>query len=194
MAYEEIFLDNIEELSKPVKEWSYSYNAPDPIDLAIILGKQKHPYKSLLSIIRRVRKYDSNFPILSKQVLSYHYKKHVLKYWVYNTVNLYLDSAYVPFRLFYFEGPEAHIVARILVRFPSFYRALIDKEKAIVFGQPTGYILENIYKIISMFDIETPMGDLIVSLENISRFIIPLWKFVENKKWIWNDMKIKVKN
>ena len=188
------WLNNIEELSRPVVDWPYSYDAPDPIDLAIILGKQKHPYDSILSIIRRIRKYDSSFPILSKQTISYHYRNHVLKYWLYNAINLYLNSACVPFRLFYFEGPEAHIVARILVKFPSFYRALIDREKAIVFGQPPGYVFENVYRIISMFDVEMPLGDLILSLENIRRLIKPLWRFVENKKWIWRDIKIKVKN
>lgn len=188
------WIENIKELSKPVKEWYSSSQAPDPIDIAIIMSKIKHPYRPLLKIIRNLRKYNPNIPVLSKQVLSYHYKQHVLKYWLYNTVNLYFDFNLVPFRLFYFEGPDAHIVARILTRYPMFYRALIDKDKAIVFGQPPGNIFENIYRIISMFDVEMPLGDLIVSLENMARFITPLWKYIENNKWIWIDKKIKVKN
>ncbi len=188
------WMDDIENLYKPVSVWESSSKAPDPIDITIILGKLKNPYTSILNIVRTIRKYDSNIPILSKQVLSYHYRNHVLKCWLYNTINLYFDSNLVPFRLFYFEGPDAHIVARILTRYPMFYRALIDKDKAIVFGQPPGNIFENIYRIISMFDVEMPLGDLIVSLENMAWFITPLWKYIENNKWIWIDKKIKVKN
>ena len=186
------WMDHLDELSKPVPDWVPSYDSPDSIDLAILLGKYRHPFNSIVNIIRSIRKYDPTFPIVSKQVLSYHYRNHVLKYWLYNTVNIYFDARCVPFRFFYFEGPESHIVARILVNLPSFYWALIDKDKALVLGQPPGYMFENIYKIISTFDVEIPLGDLIMSLENMRRLIPLLWKFVENNRWVWRDLTIKV--
>lgn len=186
------WIDKFDVVSKPVCNWNSSYDSPDYIDIAILLWKYNYLFEPVTSIIRWVRRYDPHFPILSKQVLSYHYRKHVLKYWLYNSISMYFDATCVPFRFFYFEGPESHIVARILVNLPSFYRALIDKNKALVFGQPPGHMFENIYKIISTFDVDMPLGDLIMSLENIGRFIPPLWKFVENNRWVWRDLTIKI--
>jgi len=186
------WISEIENISYSVNEWKYSDMSPDSIDLMMIMGKYKHPLDSITEVIRRLRKYDSSIPLLSKQLLSYHYRKHVTLYWLYNTVNLYLDANFVPFRLFYFKGREAHIAARILVRLPSFYWALIDINRALVFGQPPGHMFEGLYRILSSFDIDMPLGDLVVSLENISRFIPRLWNYVDSNRWIWRDTRVKV--
>lgn len=98
----------------------------------------------------------------------------------------------MPFRVFYFEGNEAHIVARILINLPMFMTALIDTKNSLVVGQPPGYIYEKLYKIISMFDIEMPLNEPILSVENMSKYILRFWKFVDRNKWIWKEDRVKM--
>ena len=189
-----IFAENHKELYKEVDASDYSDRSPDYIDLAIIMRKRNHPFEPILKGIRWIRKNDHSFPILSKQLLSYHYNNHVKNYWLHNSVLLLNDYKTVPFRVFYFEGRDAPIVARILVNIPSFYTALIDHNKSLVIGQPQGYMFENIYRIVSMYDIDMPLGDLILSMESMGRYIPKLWHFVEKNRWVWREEMIKVIN
>jgi len=187
-----VFSENYNKFSKPVTINGYTHYAPDKIDTAIILRKQQYPFESLVKSIRYIRRYDPNFPILSKQVLSYHYKRHVRRFWRYNSVIPLYDSSLVPFRVFYFEGREAPVLARILINLPMFYLATIDVDKAVLIGQPPCHTFENIYRIISTFDVEMPLGDLVMSSQNMRRYIPPLWHFIEDKRWVWKDVKVKV--
>lgn len=187
-----IFSGNYKEFTKPVTNIGYTDQAPDKIDIAIILGKKWHPFEPLVKNIRYIMKHDSTFPILSKQVLSYHYKRHVRRFWRYNSVIPLYDSSLVPFRVFYFEGREAPVLARILINLPMFYLATIDVDRAALIGQPPCHTFENIYRIISMFDVEMPLGDLVMSSQNMRRYIPPLWHFIEDKRWVWKDVKVKV--
>ncbi len=182
-----VFGKDHNDLYKPVNTIGYSDKSPDYIDLAIILRKRNHPFEPILKGIRWIRKKDPKFPIISKQLLSYHYNHHVKNLWLYNSVLLLNDHNLVPFRIFYFEGEDSATVARILVNLPTFFEALIDNNNSLVIGQPPGYMFENIYKIISMYDVKMPLGDLILSIENMGRYIPPLWRFVKRNKWIWKE-------
>ncbi|RLF08399.1 MAG: hypothetical protein DRJ64_01100 [Thermoprotei archaeon] len=187
-----VFYEKYDNLNYPVDNTDYTNKAPDKIDIALIFRKYKHPFEPLTRSVRHIRKHDPDFPLISKQALSYHYKKHIKKLWLYNSIIPLYDSYLVPFRIFYFEGKEAPILARILINLPTFYLTSIDTDKAILVGQPPCHIFENIYRIISMFDVEMPLGDLVMSNKNMKSYLPPLWHFTENNRWIWKDIKIKI--
>jgi len=190
----DVYKDIIRKVDKPKK--LSGDTAPDKIDLAIITWKYfRDAYTPLSETINLSRKYDPNFLDISKQVLSYHYRKHVVgRYWLYNSHTFYFNTTRIPIKVYIFEGSEAHIVANILVTLPYFYFSMIDENQAAVLGQIPCSMHETIYRLISQFDITTPFGDLIMTSHVITKSIPRLFKYSENGKWVWSEEVMIIRN
>ncbi|MEM4569441.1 MAG: hypothetical protein QXN73_07260, partial [Thermofilaceae archaeon] len=92
---------------------------------------------------------------VSHQLLSWHFRNHVLKLWSRNRVWLYADLNKIPYRLLYLEGRDAPAVARALVQLPWFHTAYIDFDRAIVSGQPPCESMLPLYKQLNELDVNT---------------------------------------
>ncbi|RLE71961.1 MAG: hypothetical protein DRJ37_03890 [Thermoprotei archaeon] len=189
---------NIEKLAfkydYPV-ETNYTLDAPDIIDLAIIHGKSINVFMTSGEAVNFVRRIDPLFPRVSKQLISYHARKHVKElFWRGNTINFFAPMSSVPIRIWYFEGRDAPIISRILANIPTFFSATIDVEKAVVVGQPPCNMIEDLYKrVFSIFeDVEMPLGELVLSSRSMQRFQPHLWRLVEKGKWMWIDEPLYV--
>jgi len=170
---------------------------PDPIDLAILVKKiQSGPFVKPFEAIEYAMSKDPQFPSVSEKTVSYHYRKHVLPAWQYNTFIPYFPLREVPIRIYYFEGREAPSIARVLINLPYFLTALIDTDKSLLTAQPPSWMEETIHKVISSFDVDTPLCQMVMSSENIAIFVPYLWKFLKRKgrgwSWKWIDEKVKV--
>jgi 3'-phosphoadenosine 5'-phosphosulfate sulfotransferase (PAPS reductase)/FAD synthetase len=91
---------------------------------------------------------------VSHQVLSYHFRNHVLKLWAGNRIWLYADAQQVPYRLLYLEGRDAPAVARALVQLPWLHTAYIDVGKAVVSGQPPCASMPHLYRVLGDLDVD----------------------------------------
>ena len=176
-----------------IQPWEETDKAPDVIDLAIIQAKMRNAFTTPGKAIEHARKVDPDFPRVSRQVVSYHYNRHVRNMWLYNAVKLFRDMRQVPLRIWYFEGREAPALAKILVNIPSFFAAFIEQGKSLVICQPPCPLHIDIYKIISSFDIEMPYGDLVMSPESIARVMPRFWMFARYGRWVWPEKVIGVK-
>jgi len=170
---------------------------PDPIDLAILVKKiQSGPFVKPFEAIKYAVSKDPHFPLVSEKTVSYHYRKHVLPAWQYNTFTPYFPLREVPIRIYYFEGREAPAIARILVNLPYFITALIDTDKSLLTAQAPSWMEETIYQVISSFDVDTPLCHMVMSNESIAMFVPYLWRFLRRKgkgwSWQWIDEKVKV--
>jgi len=161
---------------------------PDIYDLIILSAKlHRGPFIRHKEALKEALKIDQSIALTSSQTLSYHFKRHVMPAWLYNTFIPYLPMNEVPFRLFYIKGKEAHIVARSLIKLPYFSTALIDVNTALVLGQPPCFMHERIFELLTMFDIEFPYGEIIMSSKSIVKSTPYLWKFVrwDGGRWVW---------
>lgn len=96
------------EVALPVKEVEL-----DEKDILLLWAKFRWPFASLREAERESEKYIGRK--VSHQVLSWHFRNHVLKLWAGNRVRLYADAQQVPYRLLYLEGKDAPALARALV-------------------------------------------------------------------------------
>ena len=171
----------------PVETWSSDGSTVDKVDMAVVCGRMLDPFMRPGEALERARRHDRNIPKLSTQALSYHVKRHVRPVWLHNTVNFYLDIEEYPLRVYYVEGRDSRILARILVRLPLFQTATIDTDKAVIIGQPLNTYLREIYEIMSTLDIRMPLCELILDPKNITKQILQLYKHIKNKKWTWPE-------
>ncbi len=170
---------------------------PDPIDMAILVKKlQAGPFARPIEGVRYALSVDPSFPKVSEKTVGYHYKEHVLPAWLYNTFIPFFSIAEVPLRVFYFEGKEAPMLARILIRLPYFFTALVDIDRSLLTGQPPPWMLETIYRVISSFNVKAPLCQLVMSHESIAMFIPHLWKFLKRSRkgwnWTWPEEKVRI--
>jgi len=124
----------------------------DVVDLLIYGMKAKWPFSSLREIEHASEKYLGKR--ISHQLLSWHFRKHVLRLWTGNRVWLYTDLDQVPYRVIYLEGRDAPAVARALVQLPWFHTAYIDMDRALVSGQPPCNSLLPLYRQLSELDVD----------------------------------------
>ncbi|MEM4029144.1 MAG: hypothetical protein QXO02_04575, partial [Thermofilaceae archaeon] len=96
----------------------------DEIDVLLYWGKSRWPFTSLREIAEKSERYLGKR--VSHQLLSWHFRNHVLKLWSRNRIWLYADLNKIPYRLLYLEGRDAPAVARALVQLPWFHTAYID--------------------------------------------------------------------
>ncbi|MEM2475420.1 MAG: hypothetical protein QW407_05795 [Thermofilaceae archaeon] len=125
----------------------------DEVDILLYWGKSRWPFTSLREIAKESEKYLGRN--VSHQLLSWHFKNHLLKLWNKNSVRLYLDLNKIPYRLLYMEGRDAPAVARALVQLPWFHTAYIDFDRAIVSGQPPCESMLPLYKQLNELDVNT---------------------------------------
>jgi len=124
----------------------------DDEDVLLLWTKFRWPFTSLREAERESEKYLGRR--VSHQVLSWHFKNHVLKLWAGNRVRLYADAQQVPYRLLYLEGKDAPAVARVLVQLPWFHTAYIDFGKAVVSGQPPCASMPHLYRVLGDLDVD----------------------------------------
>jgi len=125
----------------------------DEIDVLLYWGKSRWPFISLREIAKESEKYLGRN--VSHQLLSWHFRNHLLKLWNKNSVRLYVDLNKIPYRLLYIEGGDAPAVARALVQLPWFHTAYIDLDRAIVSGQPPCDSMLPLYKQLNELDVNT---------------------------------------
>lgn len=124
----------------------------DEIDVLLYWGKSKWPYTSLREIADESERYLGRK--VSHQLLSWHFRNHLLKLWSGNRIRLYADLNMVPYRLLYLEGRDAPAVARALTQLPWFHTAYIDLDRAIVSGQPPCESIFPLYKRLGELDVD----------------------------------------
>ncbi|RLE81063.1 MAG: hypothetical protein DRJ51_04575 [Thermoprotei archaeon] len=154
----------------------------DTVDLGIIFYKSLDLFKKIAEIARLLKEdLGKNY---SRQLLLYHFKVHVLRCWISNTVKPFIDMKVVPMRTILLEGEEAPKVARILVQLPHFYSALIDEDKALITGQPLCSMQEKIYELISYSDARMPLGDIIMSSLSIVKEMLRYHELFREGMWL----------
>jgi hypothetical protein len=124
----------------------------DDVDVFLLWAKLRWPFTSLREAEKESEKYLGRR--VSHQVLSYHFRNHVLKLWAGNRIWLYADAQQVPYRLLYLEGRDAPAVARALVQLPWFHTAYIDVGKAVVSGQPPCASMPHLYRVLGDLDVD----------------------------------------
>ena len=180
-------------LSKPVYPW-HRIGAPDPIDLAILTFKLGDAFITLKKIVEKASAVDSSFREVSPQLISYHYRRHVLRMWKYNAPRLYWDVRERPLWIFYLEGAKSHVAARAIVNFPGMRTTYIDDNKAVVAGQPSTETFYHIYSILTELDVRMPLGPFFVvedeyyAVEKTSY----LWLYLREGRWSWpSEVSVK---
>jgi len=125
----------------------------DEIDVLLYWEKSRWPFISLREIARESKKYLGRE--ISHQVLSWHFRNHLLKLWNGNRIRLYVDLNRVPYRLLYLEGRDAPAIARALTQLPWFHTAYIDFDRAIISGQPPCESMLPFFKQLGELDVNT---------------------------------------
>lgn len=161
----------------------------DSLDVLIIVWKMNYAFKKLTDIIKEAARKYPEFYGLKRQVLSYHFERHVLPLWKLNSIRAYLDFSMVPFRIYFFEGSEAPILAKVLTQLPYFYISNVDVDRAIAFAQPPCSMYKNIYKIISMFDVEMPLGEFVMDSRNLLKRFTDLITMFRDGEWSFPIIK-----
>jgi len=185
----------VKQYDYPVEVWSNGYRAPDIYDLILLIGRIRNPFARPLAIYREIKRIDSTIPNTSEQVLSYHFNKHVKAVWKGNTALIFIDTRLVPIKTYYFEGKDAPLFARILCQLPGAFSAIIDIDKAVVIAQYPCNYEAYIMQEAETFNIEMPHGYFIQSDMNMVKKVPELWKYVENKKWVFREeLAIPVRN
>ena len=165
--------------SKSIVDW---------LDIAIIQAKVEYAFEKLSKVKEFVM---SKYGVpVSKQLLSYHFNRHVVSLWRYNSVRMYLDMNEVPIQAFLFEGRESDIIARLLVEMPYFIAAYIDHGSSLALGQPPCNILSEVYEIISSFDVKLPLSQLIMKGDSMVKNKVDLLEYFRDGKWVFPREKI----
>ena len=142
----------------------------------------------LVQIARLATRLDPSFPPVYRQLLSVHYRRHVIaRLWRYNSITLYCEVRANPVRAYYLVGRDAPAAARALIKLPMMYSALIDVEAAIVFGQPPPGYLAVIYQLLSQLDVEMPYGEIVLDPADITAWLNPYWAFTDGREWMWPE-------
>jgi len=156
-------------------------------DLVLLFGRMRDPFARPLKIYREARLvWDPSLPEASEQVLSYHFTRHLKAMWRGNTAIVFADMERVPVRIFYFEGRDAPLFARILCQLPGAFTAMVDSGKALVVAQfPCSYD-EHIMREADGFKVEMPY--YFVQSSSDMRGVTPLlWRYVEGRRWVFKE-------
>jgi len=165
---------------------------PHWVELVIMFGKQIDPFIPLTKAYRLALKYDSSLPRISKQSLSYHNQIIKRKYWLGNRATIFRPMNLTPVSAFIVKGKYAPVFARILVRMPGFFSAMIEQDKAVIIGQPDCGYIETIYRNAYSFNLE--IRQVLLSSNDMRSWIPRLWKFAKNKRWIFNEKEESIRN
>ncbi|RLE97087.1 MAG: hypothetical protein DRJ63_09625, partial [Thermoprotei archaeon] len=116
------------------------------------------------------------------QLLSYHYRRHVIPLWIGNAVRLYRSMKDYPLRVFMYECDNAEELAFKLSMIPYIYTIYYSKDKIFFIGQPSS---KEVYKLYSELLLDYNPSPIICEayLEpSLSRFVIKYYK-LWNKEW-----------
>ena len=171
----------------PVERWDQGLMAPDIYDLVLLTGRMRDPFARPMKIYREARlKWDPSLPSASEQVLSYHFTRHLKAMWRGNAVTLFTDMKTIPMRLFYFEGRDAPVLARVLCQLPGAYAAMIDVNRALIGAQfPCSYD-EYIMQGIEGLDVEL-VRYFVQSSSDLRKVMPMLWRYVEGRRWVFKE-------
>lgn len=125
---EEVVSMQLEAVPAEEKKWV------DWVDLLILSVKMSNAYAKLSPALSRLRAVHGSPP--SRQLISYHYRMHVVPLWSGNVVRFKLPGNSCPERIYLFRGKGSRRAARALVEAPYFHEAVIGKEVAAVLAQP----------------------------------------------------------
>lgn len=119
----------------------------DWVDLLILSVKMRNAYAKLSSTLSRLG--SAYGPVPSRQLVSYHFRMHVVPLWSGNVVRIEMQESPCPERIYLFRGKEAGRAARALIEAPYFNEALIGEGLAAVLAKPpcTAQILP--YEVLS---------------------------------------------
>jgi len=161
----------------------------DAYDLLIIRWKEHYAFISLTEISKRALNEKIK---ASRQVLSYHFKKHVLPIWIGNQVRLYKPMTNNPFRAFILKCENAEELAFKLSLIPYIYTIYYSNKIIFFTGQPTVKDIFQLYdKILSEYSPEPLLCETYIK-PSFHRFVIKynkLW----NKGWIKPTVAYKIK-
>lgn len=161
----------------------------DLYDLYIIRWKEHFAFTSLTEIQEKMYKEKI---IASRQLLSYHFRKHVLPLWIGNTVKLYRPMREYPIRMFVYECDNAEEVAFKLSLLPYVYTIYFSSKTIFFTGQPSSKEVFNLYdKILSEYN-PTPLLCEAYIKPSFYKFVIrynELW----NKSWKKPTIAYKIK-
>jgi len=160
----------------------------DIYDLYIIKWKENYAFVSLTDIYLHALKEGIK---ASRQLLSYHYRKHVLPMWIGNAIGLYRPTIEYPFRVFIYECSDAEELAFKLSLIPYIYTIYYSKDTLFFVGQPS---VKEIYELYSKVLKDHSPRPLICETyvdPSLVRFIIKYHK-LWNKDWIKPKIAYKV--
>lgn len=162
---------------------------PDKVDLKILAGKLAWgPFARPGEILARVSRYTGELAVPSRQVVSYHYRRHVLPGWVCNTYHMYVDARETPFVAAVLRGREAAALARVLVYLPYSGVAYVDDGCAFYLGQVACWALRDFYALASSAEVEFPFGFMVMKFQ-LKAWVPFLWRFVGERGgrrvWLW---------
>ncbi len=144
----------------------------DWIDLLVIIFKMRYAYTKLSEVARLIEE-RLGMSAPSRQLMSYHYRTHVMGLWNYNAVGFRLNETVAPRRLYVFRGKESRVAARTLVEMPYFFESYIGEEGAATYAQPPCYTHRILYDILSTVDVDLPYGELFVTAEQELEWLPP---------------------
>ncbi len=133
----------------------------DWVDLVVLYFKMRYVYTKLSDITNLVRESFKIEPP-SRQLMSYHYRTHVINFWSHNKINFRLNPELAPLKIYIFNGKEGGSAARTLIEAPYMHEALVGDSSAVIFGQPPSYLERLIYEVIHLTAPEMPFGALLV--------------------------------
>ncbi|QOJ78580.1 hypothetical protein IG193_07430 [Infirmifilum lucidum] len=132
----------------------------DWVDLVVLYFKMKYVYTKLSDMTNLVRE---NFRIEppSRQLMSYHYRTHVVNFWSHNKINFRLNPELAPLKVYIFNGKEGESAARTLIEAPYMHEALVGESSAVILGQSPSHLERLIYEVIYLTAPEMPFGALL---------------------------------
>ncbi len=144
----------------------------DWIDLLVIIFKMRYAYTKLSEVARLIEE-QLGMAAPSRQLMSYHYRTHVMGLWSYNAVSFRLNETVAPRRLYIFRGRESKVIARALVEMPYFFESYVGEGGAVTYAQPPCYTHRLFYDILSGVDAELPYGELFLVAEQELNWLPP---------------------
>lgn len=142
----------------------------DWVDLIILYFKMRYAFTKLSDVSEMVKQ-DFALKPPSRQLMSYHYRTHVVSLWSYNRTLFRLNTSLVPLKLYFFGGKEGLTAARVLVQAPYMYEGLVGESSAAVLGQPPNYMEPLIHEVLNVTNADMPYGSLLVVQEKQTAWI-----------------------
>ncbi|RLE80234.1 MAG: hypothetical protein DRJ52_06800 [Thermoprotei archaeon] len=184
-------LTNFSILNK-IDEKIYTFHETnlDIFDLLIISYKEKNAFIPLSEIYKKGLK-DKIF--ISRQALSYHFKKHVSSIWLGNTVFLYRPLNKYPLRLFIFEVHDVKNLVFKLSLIPYIYVTYYSDDMVAFSAQLTTLEIFKLYSNVLVHHKAKPILCEVYLKPSLVRFAIKyhcLWSNGWKKPWTAHKVRV----